>query len=171
LPEVTSDASSIIAVSWQALARAQLGNERTQVCDCTVVVVFAAFFIESTLNHFIEVAGRKKDISPAPGEHDGLHRKLAWVYDNFMAHPPNTNQTLPSAALEDAFPGFEAIRKFRNDVSHGIIDRSVATLPNALRLRSAAKAIVNRLLDVARDNDIAIERAVEYSMAISAPET
>jgi len=44
MPEVTPDATLIIATSWQALSRAETGDERASICNCTVIIVFAAFF-------------------------------------------------------------------------------------------------------------------------------
>jgi hypothetical protein len=171
VPEVSTDAALVIAVSWQALKRAEHGDERTSLCDCAVMIVFAAFFIEATLNHFLDRAGKKEGLTPPPGEHEGLRSKLAWIYNSFLAESPIAEQRILATKLEEAFPGFEAIRRFRNGVSHGIIDRSAATLENAKRLRVAAKAIVNRLLEIARDNHIPINRAVEYQTAINGPES
>ena len=167
MPEVSPDATLIIATSWQALSRAETGNERAIICNCTVIIVFAAFFIEANLNQFIEMAGNIEGLSPAPGEHDGLQKKLGWVYNSFVADKPVTYADDLRVKLEEEFPGFQAIRKFRNDVSHGIIDRSVATLGTAKQLRIAAKAIVDRLSDIARERHIGIKRGVEYEMAIS----
>jgi hypothetical protein len=169
MPEVTPDASLIIAISWQALVRAETRDEQTRISNCTVVIVFAAFFIEATLNHFIEKARGKEDMSEPPGEHDGLQKKLGWVYNSFLADEPITDMRLLAAKLEEEFPGFEAIRRFRNGVSHGRIDRSATTLENAKGLRTQAKAIVDRLLHIARDNDLAIDRAVDYQRAIREP--
>jgi hypothetical protein len=169
MPEVTTDASLIIAISWQALKRAESGDEETRICNCTVVIVFAAFFVEATLNHFIDKAREKEGITPPPNENDGLHPKLSWVYNSFLADSPITDTRLLATKLEEAFPGFGAIRGFRNGVSHGRIDRAAATLENADKLRAAAKAIVNRLLEIAKENGIEIERAVDYRMAITEP--
>lgn len=169
MPEVTSDATLIIATSWQALSRAETGDERASVCNCTVTIVFAAFFIEANLNHFIEKAGTR-GLRPLPDEHEGLYNKLAWVYNSFISDRAITNTDDLGRKLEDQFSGFQAIRRFRNGVSHGIIDRQAATLANSRRLRLAAKSIVDRLLQVAHDNGIAMRRGIEYEMAIRSSE-
>lgn len=49
MPEASKDATLIIATSWQALNRAETGDERTMICNCTVMIVFAAFYIETNL--------------------------------------------------------------------------------------------------------------------------
>jgi len=165
MPEVTPDATLIIATSWQALSRAETGDERASICNCTVIIVFAAFFIEANLNHFIDKAGAR-GMRPAPTDFDGLHAKLAWVYNSFIADNPVTSADELANRLEEAFPGIQAIRTFRNGVSHGVIDRFVANLAEARRLRLAAKNIVDRLLAVARQNNIDIQRGIEYEMAI-----
>jgi hypothetical protein len=167
MPEVTSDATLIIATSWQALGRAESGDERASICNCTVIIVFAAFFLEANLNHFIEKAAGKEGVPRPPGEHDGLTPKVAWVYTAFVAKQPITDSRELLRRLESEFPGFTEIREFRNGVSHGIINREAATLANAKRLRLAAKDMVNHLLEIAKENHIAIERGVEYEMAVS----
>jgi len=167
MPEVTSDATLIIATSWQALGRAETGDERAGICNCTVMIVFAAFFIEANLNQFIEKAAGKGAAGHPPGEHDGLTKKLAWVYNSFVAKAVVTDPKELNASLETEFPGVEEIRNFRNDVAHGIINRPTATLDNAKRLRLRAKQIVDHLLEIAKKNGIPVDRGVEYEMAIS----
>jgi hypothetical protein len=167
MPEVSPDATLIIATSWQALKRAEDGDRRASICNCTIIIVFAAFFIEANLNHLIEKAAGKTGISPPPDELDGLQRKLAWVYNSFIADAPITDPVQLSKELEAQFPGFQTIRSFRNGVSHGVIDRTVATLPKARELRIAAKAIVDRLLSIAQEEGVNIERGIEYKMVIN----
>lgn len=167
MAEVSPDATLIIATSWQALKRAEGGDERTKICNCTVIIVFAAFFIEANLNHFIDKVQGTQGISAPPDDFAGLQPKMAWVYNSFIASEPITDQSQLKLKLEDEFPGFNVIRDFRNNVSHGIIDRSVATLSKAKELRFAAKAIVNRLLNIAEEHNIEIQRGVEYEVAIS----
>ncbi|MBI3152818.1 MAG: hypothetical protein HYZ21_11835 [Chloroflexi bacterium] len=171
MAEVTQDATLIIATSWQALRRAESGDERTEICNCTVIIVFAAFFIEANLNHLIDKARAKPGVTHAPNDHDGLQPKLAWVYNTFVAGEAVTNPDQLKVRLEEEFPGFQAIREFRNNVSHGIVDRTMAKLAAAKELRIAAKAIVDRLVTIAKDNGIELERGIEYEMAISSTES
>ena len=80
--------------------RAETGDDRTKISNCTVVIVFAAFFIEATLNHFIEKAGVKKLPRKLPDEYDGLQKKLGWVYNAFLADAPIADTRLLAAKLE-----------------------------------------------------------------------
>jgi len=57
MPEATEDAVFLIATSYQALGRASVGDDETMTCNCTVVLVFAAFFIEANLSHIIKERG------------------------------------------------------------------------------------------------------------------
>lgn len=60
MPEISKDASILIGISWQALKRAEKGDDRTKISDCPVAMVFAGFFIEANLNQLIEVLDKKK---------------------------------------------------------------------------------------------------------------
>jgi len=67
----------LIAISWQALNRALSGDPRTRLCDCTVVILFAGFFVEANLNDIVQRLGRKRDMlaflqRPYPGLQDKL---------------------------------------------------------------------------------------------------
>ena len=44
----------LIATSWQALNRAIKGRQDTSICDCTVVILFAGFYVEANLNYIVE---------------------------------------------------------------------------------------------------------------------
>lgn len=81
--------------------------------DCTVTIVFACFFVEATLNYIFEKLGVKD-------EFHGLHSKIAWFYNKYMACNKVTNKDL-SIKLGDEFPGFSQIKNFRNAISHGQI--------------------------------------------------
>jgi len=55
MSESTDDAMILISISWQALKRAELGDWRTTLCDCIVIIIFASFFIEANLNKIIDL--------------------------------------------------------------------------------------------------------------------
>ena len=167
MPEVDPDATLIIATSWQALSRAETGDERASICNCTVILVFAAFFLEANLNHVINEIRQADVISDLPGEYAGLQRKLGWFYNTFMASSPITEKARLETALEEEFPGFLQLRDFRNSLAHGVIDRALANLNEAKRLRLAAKRIVDRLLAIAADKGYPVQRGVEYQVAVS----
>ena len=65
MPEATADAAILIAASYQAMNRAAAGDPGTQLCDCTVTVAFAGFYIEASLNHLIAQLGRENDLKQA----------------------------------------------------------------------------------------------------------
>jgi hypothetical protein len=173
MPEATEDATFLIATSWQALGRARQGDERTETCDCTAVLVFAAFYIEANLNHLIEAMGDTDEMKQFfyPARHPGLQPKLAWFYNKHVAGGrAKTKDELQVSefrkALLERFPGFEEIHQFRNEVSHGTIDRAVASLESAKRLRQQAKDIVADLFEMAARADHPIDRVTTYEMAV-----
>lgn len=79
----------LIAISYQALNRARARDPRTQECDCTVVIVFAGFYLEADLNDLIRQLGREADmlnfVDPRRRRSPGLQDKLAWFYNEYAA--------------------------------------------------------------------------------------
>ena len=167
MPEASSDATIIIATSWQALARAETGDERTIISNCTVIIVFAAFYIEANLNHIIETMGRKYEMMEYYGYRSGLQDKLAWFYIRFCAEDKLISKREAYSEIRHRFPGFDEIYSFRNSVSHGVVDRSLANLEDAKKLRTQAKATVNDLFDIAKEAGYEIPRGITYEAAIS----
>jgi len=139
MPESSNDAPILIAISYQAHDRAMSGNNLTLLCDCTVMIVFAGFFIEANLNHIIEVMGKEQEINHfwgyGEGKKPGIQDKLAWFYNSYGDQPSinlgdatkgekkNLKKEL-YARLRRKFPGFDELYDFRNDISHRKIDRS-----------------------------------------------
>ena len=106
MAEGSIDAMILISTSWQALRRAELGDESTMVCNCTVILVFASFFIEANLNQIIEKMGMEKEMIDFLGnEHPGLQEKLAWFYNKFVARD--------KAATKKQFKSKKIYRKIR----------------------------------------------------------
>ena len=182
MPESTSDASILIAISHQAHNRAKSGNELTLLCDCTVMIVFAGFFIEANLNHIIAVMDKEPEILKfwgySEGKKLGIQDKLAWFYNSFGGGAKINLSGVPSsekkdlkkqlyARLRDKFPGFQEIYDFRNDISHGKIDPSAANLSNAETLRKQAKSIVDELFNLAEQAGYSISRTKTYYEAIA----
>ena len=86
--------------------------------------------------------------------HPGLYPKLSWFYNKYVGNgkAPSKEDFKKdefSNELFERFPGFEEIHRFRNDVAHGVIDKSLANLKDAKRLRCNAKDIVSDLFDIA----------------------
>ena len=174
MPEGSVDATLLLATSWQALTRAKGGDERTMLCNCTVVVVFAAFFIEANLNHIIDEMGKTDEMFQFLGNRNaGLQHKLAWFYNHVVARQRAATkremyQNGIEIKLRRKFPGFDEIYNFRNNISHGIIDRNTANLDDAKRLRVNAKAIVDALFKTATKAGYEIPRSITYEFAITA---
>jgi hypothetical protein len=115
------------------------------VCDCTVTVAFAGFYIEANLNHLIAELRRESDLKQAYGPNAGLKSKLAFVYAEYIASAPLARKDAYDR-LEVEFPGITELANFRNGICHGTMNQTVAQLlPKTLELRQSAKNIVNRL--------------------------
>jgi len=80
MAEGTKDAMILISTSWQALGRAIQRNPETLICDCTVVTLFASFFMEANLNYIIEKLNMKKEMIKFlnNNQYPGLQDKLGW---------------------------------------------------------------------------------------------
>ena len=167
MPEASPDATIIIATSWQALGRAETGDERTMISNCTVIIVFAAFYIEANINHIIESMGKRYEMMEYYGYRPGLKDKLAWFYVKFCAEDKMITKNEIYMELIHKFPGFDEIYSFRNSVSHGVIERGLANLEDAKRLRSNAKVIVDDLFLIAKQAGYEIPRGITYEAAIS----
>ena len=145
MPEATADAAILIAASYQAMNRAIAGDPSTQLCDCTVTVAFAGFYIEANLNHLIAELRRESDLKQAYSPNPGLKSKLAFVYAEYIASAPQARKDVYDR-LEVEFPGITELANFRNDICHGTMNQTVAqSLPKTLELRQSAKDIANRL--------------------------
>lgn len=177
MPEVSEDATLLIAASWQALGRVADADPATLLCDCTVVLVFAGFYIEANLNHIVAALDPHEElVALLKPRNPGLQQKLAWFYLKYAGGKPVTdrgqlNDTTLLATVREEFPGFGDIYDFRNDVAHGRINRALANPPAVSDLRKKAKAIVDKLFNIARDAGHDIPRIVTYQMAISSEQT
>jgi hypothetical protein len=150
------------------------------VCDSTIFILFAAFFIEANLNYIIEQLNKYDEMldflygKKRRGEkHPGLQDKLSWFYNQYIEKSKTANKTQMRAngivsKLTEKLSGFDTIYRFRNDVCHGKINLSIANRTNAEKLRKQAKDIVNELYDIA-DNRVGrkIPRNVTYKNAIA----
>jgi len=180
VPEGTIDATILIATSFQALNRAiHDDNEWTMVCDSTIVILFAAFFIEANLNYIVDQLTKHNEMldflygKKRRGEkHPGLQDKLGWFYNQYIetSKTDNSKQMYNNGIIRkirDKFPGFEQIYLFRNNISHGKVDLSIANRKDAEELRQQAKDIVNELFNIVAQTGCTIPREITYKSAIS----
>ncbi len=180
MPEASSDAMILITTSWQALNRVIQSDKETLICDCTVVILFAAFFVEANLNHIIDELDETEEMldflygqKRRGDKYPGLQDKLGWFYNQYIEKSKAVTKVQMrengiTGKLIDMFPGFDKIYQFRNDVSHGNINLALANRTDAEKLRQQAKNIVNQLFEIAftkADRDI--PRVITYQAAIS----
>jgi signal recognition particle subunit SEC65 len=172
MPEGSKDATLLIATSWQALQRARFGNPKTAICDCTVVTLFASFFIEANLNYIVENLHLKSEMNKfLENRYPGLQDKLAWFYNKFIAKvKAKTKKELfrkgIKAKLRRRYHGFAALYRFRNDLSHGVINDTARSRPEVIELRMQAKGLVDDLFSVVSRAGYNISRDVTYQEAI-----
>ena len=180
MPEGTTDATILIATSFQALNRVIQDKKDTMVCDCTIVILFAAFFIEANLNHIIDQLDKHQEMldflygKKRHGEkYPGLQDKLGWFYNQYIEKSKVLNKTQMrengiNKKLVEKFPGFEKIYQFRNNISHGKVDLSMTNRETAEELRQKAKNIVHQLFDIAAaETGYTISRDITYKNAVS----
>ena len=172
MAEGSRQAALLIATSYQALNRALRSTRATRVSDCTVLILFAGFYLEATLNYLIEQTGQtrpmRKFFKPV---HPGLHHKLAWIYNEHVAlQKAPTREKLYNSGIDSKlrrrFPGFGPLHRFRNDISHGEINRSARSLARAMKLRRQAKSIVDELYAITSRAGHDIPRLKNYDDAI-----
>ena len=174
MPEVSRDATILIATSWQALTRAIGQSRDTLLCDCTIVILFAGFFIEANLNDLIERLGQEHQMTAFLNNnpHPGLQDKLAWFYNEYVARRKARNKSelvknRIYRKIRRKFPGFAELYRFRNDISHGVINRTAGSLEKTKKLRQHAKVMVESLFDIAGKAGHHIERRTTYWEAIA----
>lgn len=173
MPEAGRHAPILIAASWQALGRALSEGPDTRVCNCTIVVLFAGFYVEANLNHIVRVLRLKKRLRVFMGRrrHPGLGDKLAWFYNDFISPVPAANLDVArrqgiDRKVRRRFPGFARLHRFRNDISHGVINRSGRSVAEAQALRQQTKNIVSELFLVLENRGHKVRRATSYWRAI-----
>ena len=171
--EAGQHAPILIATSWQALGRAVNEGPDTLTCNCTVVVLLAGFYVEANLNHIIRVLRRRTRVNAFMNgkRHPGLQDKLAWFYNDFVARTPATDLRAAKRLgvyrkVRRRFPGFAGLYRFRNDISHGVINKNGRSLSDAQRLRQHAKDLVNDLFSEVERRGHSISRATTYFQAI-----
>jgi hypothetical protein len=177
MPKGDEHAAILIATSFQALNRAVSGKPDTLLTDCTVLVLFAGFYVEATLN---QQSGKEPELRRFPlsktktngKQHFGMQHKLSWFYNEFIDQTKATNwddiyANDIEAKLREKFPGFAEIYKFRNDISHGKINQSAKSLATAMQLRQQAKEIVAQLYRIINEKGYDVTPIPPYRDALS----
>ena len=173
MAEGSKQAAILIATSFQALNRAFEGRQETLISDCTVLILFAGFFIEATLNHIIDHIGQSRQMRAfLHKRYPGMQDKLAWFYNEFVGRiRAPTKKELFDQGIESKlgrrFPGFPELYRFRNDISHGEINVSATSLARARRLRQQAKDLVGELYLIAEGAGHKVPRLVTYKAAVA----
>lgn len=174
MPEAGRHAPILIATSWQALGRAVNEGPDTRLCNCTVVVLFAGFYVEANLNHIVQKLHMGNHLRAFCGakKHPGLQDKLVWFYTEFVARARSPDLRTAysrgvARSVRRRFPGFARLYRFRNDISHGVINQSGRSLLQAQRLRQQAKNIVSQLFAIMERRGHQIARTTTYFQAIN----
>ena len=173
MPEGGRHAPVLIATSWQALNRALTEGPETRLCNCTVVVLFAGFYLEANLNHIAEQLHLEAQMKRLLNQkHPGLQDKLAWFYNEFVAPSKAANRTALfesgiTGKLRRRFPGFARLYRFRNDLSHGVVNKSARSIAEAKRLREQAKQIASELFGILEKRGYEVRRDMTYYEAIT----
>jgi hypothetical protein len=173
MPEGTREASVLIATSYQALNRELAGSRETRIADCTVLILFAGFYIEATLNYIANKTGKSKEMASFLGRpYPGMQDKLGWFYNEFIARSKaSTKKQLYDNGIEQKlrrkFPGFARLYRFRNDISHGKINASATSVATAKVLRRRAKNLVGLLYAIPSRKGYKVPRLITYRAAIA----
>jgi hypothetical protein len=174
MPEGSRSAAILIATSWQALGRATRGGQDTRISDCSVMILFAGIYIEATLDYIVAKMKKKHQMIKFLGgkEYPGMQDKLGWYYNEFVAKSRAANKKQLYAVgikrkLRRKLPGFAKLYKFRNDLSHGVINSSAKSVQDAQKLRNHAKAIVAELYEIAASAGYDVPRVTTYQQAIA----
>ena len=106
-------------------------------------------------------------------KYPGLQDKLAWFYNEFVARSKAQNRRALYKSgvvkkIRRRFQGFAKLYRFRNDLSHGVVNKSARSVQEALRLRQQAKNIVSGLFTILAKQGHKIPRDTSYYDAISA---
>ena len=136
------------------------------------MILFAGFFIESNLNYIVEEINMKQNMTKFLNmKYPGIQDKLGWYYNEFVARSKAFNRkqlygNRIEIKLRRKFSGFAKLYRFRNDLSHGVINRYATSCSEAEKQRNQAKDIVVELFNIASKNGYGISRVVSYDRAI-----
>jgi len=141
------------------------GDRRASLTNSTVIIVLAAFFLEAHLNHIIDIR-REKAALEDWARNPGLQQKLAWLYLALFARKKTHGKKALYRMLRRKWRGFNELYEFRNRVSHGDIDRALANVSDARRLRVLAKQMAADLSAASARAGHPVRPAITYEGAI-----
>jgi hypothetical protein len=181
VPELGRDAPVLIAASFQARERQRvMPNPDSLRTDCTVMIVFAVFYIEATVDAIVEKMKMRSQmnafLNPKNNKyyHPGLRHKLGWFYNEFVATDKVTTKKQLfkrehniTRKIQRKFPGYAKLYKFRNGVSHGTIPSVADSLADSEALRQQAKDIRTELYVIAQRHDPTVKPETTYQDAIA----
>src|SRR5262245_4597280 len=97
MPEISKNASILIATSFQAWSRAKESDKSTILCNCIVTVLFAGFFIEESFDFIIKKMNvepeMKKFLEIKSNRHPNLEEKLAWYFNRYVVNPKSNKRS------------------------------------------------------------------------------
>lgn len=137
------------------------------------MILFAGFYIEATLNYLRDRTRKRASMRKfLRKRYPGMQDKLAWFYNEFIARAKApTKEALYKRGIKSKlrrkFPGFAELHRFRNDISHGEVNRCAASLATAQRLRQNAKDLVAELYSYTARAGFEVPRIVTYQDAIT----
>ena len=76
------------------------------ICNCTIIIVFAAFYIESNLNHIIETMSKTKEMIDYYEHRPGLQEKLIWFYISYYTNDKTIMNKKVYKEIRNRFVGF-----------------------------------------------------------------
>lgn len=166
VPEISASAAFLIAVSHQAIQRAEKASPQLFISESTTCIVSAVFFIEASVTSILIYKKWITDLHKRYGSNNpGLLPKMVFFVEKF----PDEFNDLPWKRLEaykpkeamdyldNKFPGFKPLDNFRNSVCHG--DLKGVKLPKFVpisdyeqlsQMRQKAKNIVDRLIEISK---------------------
>lgn len=179
MPEGGFDAPILINISWRARNRTKTDNEDAILGDCTVMIVFACFFIEANLNYIIDYINKRKEMLDFWGYKEtkniGMQDMLVWYHHTFGTDPKieiigklkdsNDKKNELYKLVKERYEGFSELYAFRNDIAHGKINSSLAKIDKAEILRLQAKKVVNDLFVLAELAGFSIPRETKFDEA------
>jgi hypothetical protein len=105
-----------------------------------------------------------------------MQDKLGWFYNKFISKTKATNwkdlyDNSIEKKLKRKFPGFSNLYRFRNNISHGEINKSAKSIVTAQRLRKQAKDLVTKIYEISIKKGYTVPRLVTYEDAIASLNT